>query len=196
MSDTQRYSEGEVWRVASVPGKGLGVEATADIPQGEAWQLAAAAVTRSCAGALILVDTPLFTVPDSAHTEDPATLDAELARRVAALEPAARDYFYSLADCKGEVKTARGVYFTNCFTIGTSPRSPTALLPTLARINHSCRPNTEFHWDAAAGAEQLRAVRDIRRGEELTDCYLDLTLAGRVTREQRRRLLRGGYGFW
>ena len=57
-------------------------------------------MTRRCAGALILVDTPLFTVPDSAHTEDPATLDAELARRVAALEPAARDYFYSLADCK------------------------------------------------------------------------------------------------
>ena len=46
MSDTQRYSEGEVWRVASVPGKGLGVEATADIPQGEAWQLAAG--SRSC----------------------------------------------------------------------------------------------------------------------------------------------------
>ena len=44
--------------------------------------------------------------------------------------------------------------------------------------------------------EHLRATRDIRQGEELLDCYLDLSLPGRLTRDQRRNLLRGGYGFW
>ena len=33
-------------------------------------------------------------------------------------------------------------------------------------------------------------------GEELLDCYLDLTLEGRITREERRRTLKGGYDFW
>ena len=66
----------------------------------------------------------------------------------------------------------------------------------LDRINHSCCPNTEFHWDSELREEHLRAIRDIREGEELLDCYLDLNLPGRLTRDQRRNLLRGGYGFW
>ena len=36
----------------------------------------------------------------------------------------------------------------------------------------------------------------IKEGEELTDCYLDLTLEGRISAEQRKRLLKGGYDFW
>ena len=63
-------------------------------------------------------------------------------------------------------------------------------------MNHSCVPNTEFHWNNEKKVEELRAARDIEAGEELTDCYLDLTLDGRITREERRKLLRGGYGFW
>ena len=30
----------------------------------------------------------------------------------------------------------------------------------------------------------------------MLDCYLDLTLEGRVTRDERRRILKGGYDFW
>ena len=30
----------------------------------------------------------------------------------------------------------------------------------------------------------------------MLDCYLDLTLEGRVTRDERRRTLKGGYDFW
>ena len=93
-------------------------------------------------------------------------------------------------------QTERGIYFTNCFTLGNDPRSPTGMLPILSRINHSCCPNTEFHWDSGLSEEHLRATRDIREGEELLDCYLDLNLPGRLTRDQRRNILRGGYGFW
>ena len=66
----------------------------------------------------------------------------------------------------------------------------------LARLNHSCRSNTEFCWSAAAGAEELRSIRAMERGEELTDCYLDLASKGRTSRGERRVLLRQGYGFW
>ena len=44
----------------------------------------------------------------------------------------------------------------------------------LCRMNHSCRPNTEFHWSEERGVEEVRAAREIQEGEELTDCYLDL----------------------
>ena len=30
----------------------------------------------------------------------------------------------------------------------------------------------------------------------MLDCYLDLTLEGRITRDERRRTLKGGYDFW
>ena len=76
------------------------------------------------------------------------------------------------------MKTARGIYFTNCFTIGNYQNSPTAMLPILSRlfnklsskttcqyqlfrINHSCCPNSEFHWDTKSQTEHLRAIRDI-----------------------------------
>ena len=164
-------------------------------------------------GELILTDTPLFIVPDSAHTDNPEDLNRILSTEVENLNQEDREYFYSLADCKvgqlnypslgfepyfgfvnkfflhtlsqaflghkaylfrqtmsknlrlvqsGDSKTARGIYFTNCFTIGCYAGSPTAMLPRLSRINHSCRPNTEFHWEAGQGAEHLRAIRDIR----------------------------------
>ena len=70
------------------------------------------------------------------------------------------------------------------------------MLPILSMLNHSCCPNSEFHWDNERQEEELRAVRDIQAGEEILDCYLDLTLPGRQTRDQRRNILRGGYGFW
>ena len=167
---------GEVWRLGEVEGRGLGLLATQDLQPGD----------------LVLQDLPLFIVPDSAQGPG---LDRYLADCVARLEPAERQQFFSLADCKSEddKKTVRGIYFTNCYTLGSHPASPTAMLPRLSRVNHSCRPNTEFHWDAAAGREELRAARPVRAGEELTDCYLDLTAAGRETRAARRALLRGGW---
>ena len=51
-------------------------------------------------GELILIDKPLFTVPDSAHTDDPEDLNRVLSCEVENLTEADREYFYSLADCK------------------------------------------------------------------------------------------------
>ena len=181
-------------------------------------------------GTLILKDASLFVVPHEAHTDDPEDLNKCLEEKVNNLTDEEKQYFYSLTDCKVQYyfrkrnkkylfqtekveKSARGIYFTNCFTIGNSKCSPTAMLPVLSRyrvfqknvskltilffrINHSCQPNTEFHWNSATYCEHLMSIRDIEAGEELTDCYLDLTLDGRVTTDERRCLLRAGYGFW
>ena len=54
----------------------------------------------SARGELILTDWPLFTVLDSAHTDDPEELNRVLSSKVEELSVEDREYFYSLADCK------------------------------------------------------------------------------------------------
>ena len=42
------------------------------------------------------------------------------------------------------------------------------------RINHSCRPNVVWSWVAGSySVKEIRAVRDIRAGEELCANYID-----------------------
>jgi len=173
------FTSGELWRVEPISGKDEGIVAKCDIKK----------------GSLILQDKPLFIVPPEVHYE----LDAYLESRVSELNFTESSVFWSLADSKTQDgrKTARGIYFTNCYSIGqgSTTQFPTAMLPILAKVNHSCRPNAEFSWNEKHGCEDLRAVKDIYKGEELTSCYLDITAQGRITRDERRMLLQKGYGF-
>ena len=59
-----------------------------------------------------------------------------------------------------------GIFNTNRFEEG--------LCIVLARVNHSCDPNAEFVWNKGVGAVEIRAVRKINRGEEVTANYADL----------------------
>ncbi|XP_023330710.1 SET domain-containing protein 5 isoform X2 [Eurytemora carolleeae] len=149
-------------------------------------------------GELIFQDFPLFIVPSAVHTDSSEQLDDYLEAQLQDLCLEAKEAFWDLTDSKSQgPKSSRGIYFTNCFSIKqtTTVEYPTAMLPILARLNHSCRPNTEFHWNDELGCDELRAFRNISQGEELTNCYLDLTIKGRITQQERRSLLKSGYGF-
>ena len=61
----------------------------------------------------------------------------------------------------------RGVVQFNSFGAGVSGREQ-VVFATLARANHSCRPNGLVDGDAGT----LRAVRAIARGQEVTVSYL------------------------
>jgi len=147
-------------------------------------------------GELVLSEKPLFTIPAEAHNTD---LDQYLESMLEDLRAEQRLAFFSLADSRAsslnEKKSARGIYFTNCYTLGQTRDSPAGIFLIFSRANHSCRPNCEFHWCQERGLQELRASRSIEEGEELTDCYLDLSLEGRVTRAERQRVLLGAYGF-
>jgi hypothetical protein len=111
-----------------------------------------------------------------------------------------RQSFLSLTDSKSlQPKTVKGIYLTNCFTLGTNKTSPSGMLPNLARLNltkwlsrtyfylffrlnDSCCPITEFFWNTEENVEELRATRLILSGTELTDCYIDFPVQGRLTR--------------
>ncbi|KZV66042.1 SET domain-containing protein [Peniophora sp. CONT] len=70
-----------------------------------------------------------------------------------------------------------GIFDTNALTI---PRLPGhnapygALCAHLARINHSCTPNTYWRWDTRTYAVHLYAARPIAEGEQLSIPYVPL----------------------
>lgn len=63
--------------------------------------------------------------------------------------------------------------------------------PTIAKINHSCEPNTEWQFVDGTPRIDLVALRDIQEGGELTISYIDQDLPI----EERQAILRERYGF-
>lgn len=45
-------------------------------------------------------------------------------------------------------------------------------LPTIAKVNHSCDPNTKFIFDKNTGIMSLIAIKNIKKNTEITDSYL------------------------
>lgn len=81
-----------------------------------------------------------------------------------------------------------GIFHTNSFEMpGARPGSGECcgIFPQIARLNHSCEPNTRQEYDPASGEEVLYAARAIELGEELFDSYCDLE---KGVQERRRHL--------
>ncbi|KAI4643466.1 uncharacterized protein J4E78_009936 [Alternaria triticimaculans] len=64
------------------------------------------------------------------------------------------------------------------------------LFPKIARINHSCRPNTSYYWSEKLNKRIVYATRKIKAGEEFFVSYISLLLS----REDRQKQL-DRYGF-
>ena len=80
-----------------------------------------------------------------------------------------------------------GIYKTNTFTDGVYLR--------MSRFNHSCQPNAEiFANQDANDATDVRALRNIKEGEEITICYTDSDKS-LWSREERRAELKHVYNF-
>jgi hypothetical protein len=45
--------------------------------------------------------------------------------------------------------------------------------PVVSRINHDCRPNSGYHFDASMLSQKVYAARDIKVGEELSIAYYE-----------------------
>ena len=59
-----------------------------------------------------------------------------------------------------------------------------------SKDNPSCPSSTEEN------VEELRATHLILSWTELTDCYIDFPVEGRLTRRDRRVMLRIEFAFW
>lgn len=49
------------------------------------------------------------------------------------------------------------------------------VFPNAARFNHSCNPNACFTWNPAIKKETIHTIQDVRKGEEITLSYCDIT---------------------
>ncbi|KAI5894542.1 SET domain-containing protein [Schizophyllum commune H4-8] len=177
-------------RIAPVGGKGLGVFATRDIGPGD----------------LIIAERPLLMVPLGVPTAEniPAhftmqqMIQASLAEWEKALEilvermlPERREAFMKLANSHtndgsgpilGRIRTngiaASGLHYQG-------KRGPegrfSATCELISRANHSCSPNARYTFNKQTFTSRLRAVRDIKAGEEITITYsrLDVPSADR-----------------
>eukprot|EP00985_Skeletonema_marinoi_P016920 scaffold9202_cov103-Skeletonema_marinoi.AAC.2 len=79
----------------------------------------------------------------------------------------------ALASCNEDgtdvARTPQGVYDTNSFRLENDPKG--GLFLTIARINHSCRPNVTHFWSPRLQQKLIFAARDIDIGEELLTIY-------------------------
>ena len=75
-----------------------------------------------------------------------------------------------------------GIYKTNA--------GPKGVCLKVSRFNHSCRPNAEWFWNEDTNTVDVRAVRKIKSGEEITLRYIQ-----QWAREERRAELQYHFNF-
>jgi len=88
--------------------------------------------------------------------------------------------------------TILSVFRTNAFALEESSKIHQAVFADVARLNHSCVPNSQGNFHDAMGCFNVHATRDIKAEEELTISYLPEHGA---IQEERQQSLVEGYGF-
>ena len=157
----------QMYRETLLPGKGCGVLAERDISPGE----------------LIIAETPLILLPWWVrHSFFPGReKKIFLERCVRDFTPTQRKQFFDLHDSKvgeNEEKTIDGIWRTNNFALGpSSPKCDNGLFLKISRFNHSCVPYAEFVWNEDRKLQEIRAIRTIPRGAEITISYFTKVLA-------------------
>jgi len=152
----------EIVLISSVKGRGL--VATKDIKQGQQ----------------ILIDTSVLTF-DNTNLSMTCWIEIrELADNLSAKE---KELFYSLKpkprnkfDFDEKRMLALRIYLNNSIDLGDSSKdskSRAGIFLKLSMLNHSCCPNSR--WSALKEnkeAKELRALKDISKGEEITVSYI------------------------
>jgi SET domain len=107
-----------------------------------------------------------------------------------------RDVFLNLAG-QGKGDQIDDILDTNSFNVnlfgdnGFGPTSYSILIPEVARLNHDCRPNAAYHFNANTLTQTVLALRSIPPGEELSISYVPQL----QPRTERQALLHKSWGF-
>lgn len=91
----------------------------------------------------------------------------------------------------GQSRSILEIFYNNNFALSDKVGTQ-AVFPTVARINHSCVPNSQGNFHEGLGSFAVHATRDIPPEEEVTISYLHNGLGLRNTRQSS---LQRGYGF-
>ena len=175
--------------VTEIPGKGRGLVAATDIEQGE----------------LIFQDEPAIklAVDTEGHPVDPGFMTS-LKEQIESLPTEAKSQYYKLTT--GDAATTTNYHAsrsdnevlklflfnskTYIDTVGKGDERASVLHLNIALVNHSCAPSAHCDILKQEGAEdlsfKLRALKNIRKGEEITVCYyLDVQKFGSIPRKRK-----------
>lgn len=157
--------------VEDVPGKGIGVFATHDIPCGhrilaekplmqidKVYYMQADAETAY--KKLSDDDKKTFMTLASAHGQDPKNYG----RRPDAIYVSSSDLSRSEEQCEARIATEKSV-LSICMTNAMTHPGGASIFELASRFNHDCIPNASFAWNEKLGAETIHATRDIKKGE-------------------------------
>ncbi|OWP01110.1 hypothetical protein B2J93_6560 [Marssonina coronariae] len=139
-----------LWKVVDIPGKGKGLIVTRDIKP----------------GTLLLSEAPLITTDVVSHLD---TAEQDLSNALGKLSLGDQDSLRALHNNFPENPDQLcGILQSNGYPMGAECGG---LFPAIARINHSCLPNSVQHWNELLGKLTIHAVRPIAAGEEVTTTY-------------------------
>lgn len=79
--------------------------------------------------------------------------------------------------------TVRGIWETNRIVAGDED----AVFETVCRINHSCCPNAVLDWDLEIECMEVKPLRNLMVGEEVTVSYIDCDAELEVRMERLKR---------
>lgn len=150
----------------AVPGKGQGLIATKSISPG------------TC----IIREIPLFTT-------EGITEEKQIAAIVKALPKEGQRAFLTLHNNNPGKDPFSNIIRSNAYPLGSNS-DVGGVFPTVARINHSCKPNCQQAWNSMLKKETVYAVRNIAPGEEITMSY---HVGG--TSSERGQILKQFFGF-
>lgn len=169
----------KLFEVKEVPGKGLGVIASKDIPE----------------GARILIETTLFTLPGSLGTCSLAAVEEMFLEKVKRLSPDQQRAFLSLRNSHHqEFGPLLGIVQTNMLPIepAAGDDGNRGVFRLASRFNHSCHPNSQYTWNHNLEALTVHALCNIEAGTEIAISYMS---GLSITWAERQRYLQANFFF-
>ncbi|KAG6030570.1 hypothetical protein E4U19_000409 [Claviceps sp. Clav32 group G5] len=165
-----------MYAMQDVPGKGRGLVATRNIPQG----------TR------IISEQALFTVRNVVNVEERQRL---VCQQVDLLSNDQRDAFLSMHNAHTFNDTARrylGIFQTNSLPAGEiSTSNNRGIYLQACHLNHDCDYNATYDWNVTIQRLTVHAFRDIDAGEEITVPYVEFLM----NHESRRKIFKVAWDF-
>ena len=199
VGEGRMMEEHPCYKVCQIPGKGVGVIASRDLTP----------------GTLITREKPLLVLdpPSDRKTllktlgcdwckvnmrAPPELVRAQIQRMilektVKRMKEDERDQFMGLTDktaTNSNTKSAWGVFLTNALPMGNY--TVLGIYPTVARINHSCKPNAHHFYNEDDRTEEVWAMEPIRAGEEINISYIRTF----CSKNFRQELLQDKFGFY
>lgn len=163
-----------LWKITDLPGKGKALVATKEIAP----------------GTLILSESPLITT-DVVTSPDEDTTEMDLQKALNKLSLKSQEVYRGLHNNFPEdpYHQLSGIVRSNAYPLGNDSEIG-GVFPNISRINHSCLPNVVQYWNELLDKEEIRAVRPIAKGEEITTSYHEFGPS-----KQRKEMLKAQFRF-